>query len=462
MVLSLFLAISLASSQSLGGDIYSKTELNQISRFFFENVDVDGTGAVVASPSKSHPNYYYHWMRDGAISINIANVVLGNETCMPHYVSWVLKVQGTSDPNNIDVRGEPKFFMDGRVYNGPWGRPQNDGPALRAIALINYANQLIAKGRMQEVKDTLYSTDLNKPGIKFDLEYVAHQWQQTSFDLWEEVNGHHFFTKMVQRKALVIGAQLANRLGDTGAGTYYQAQAKSMEPSIQAFWDASSGVIKATMTPHGGPQKYLDLDSAVHLGVLYGYADDGFFSYTDSKVLSSVGKLKEVMYSDGMYPINAKDDQAKIPGYLIGRYPNDTYDGYESGSVGNPWILCTQSLAELHYRAAKGFYSMLNDTSKHLDEHSKLFLSPLLQSYGYAPRSDESIHLGIASMALVLEGDALLTRAKRHLNKLHMSEQINLDSGFEQGANDLTWSYGTLFGALDARKKAIEAMAGSV
>eukprot|EP00954_Amorphochlora_amoebiformis_P026471 1379473-Amorphochlora_amoeboformis.AAC.1 len=129
---------------------------------------------------------------------------------MPHYVSWVLKVQGTSDPNNIDVRGEPKFFMDGRVYNGPWGRPQNDGPALRAIALINYANQLIAKGRMQEVKDTLYSTDLNKPvwsqdsgfgagrmgeiqrrficfhGIKFDLEYVAHQWQQTSFDLWEE------------------------------------------------------------------------------------------------------------------------------------------------------------------------------------------------------------------------------------------------------------------------------------
>lgn len=41
---------------------------------------------------------------------------------MESYVNWVHKAQFASDPNNIDVRGEPKFFLGnggayGNVYN---------------------------------------------------------------------------------------------------------------------------------------------------------------------------------------------------------------------------------------------------------------------------------------------------------------------------------------------------------
>lgn len=43
---------------------------------------------------------------------------------MKAYVQWVLRVQNEPDPNGIDVRIEPKFFLpDGGVYTGGWCRP---------------------------------------------------------------------------------------------------------------------------------------------------------------------------------------------------------------------------------------------------------------------------------------------------------------------------------------------------
>lgn len=45
------------------------------------------------------------------------------------YSKWVEIVQHKPDPNNIDVRIEPKFTIpDGEPYTGGWCRPQTDGP----------------------------------------------------------------------------------------------------------------------------------------------------------------------------------------------------------------------------------------------------------------------------------------------------------------------------------------------
>lgn len=41
--------------------------------------------------------------------------------------------------------GEPKFNVDMTEFTGSWGRPQRDGPALRATAMISYANWLIVR-----------------------------------------------------------------------------------------------------------------------------------------------------------------------------------------------------------------------------------------------------------------------------------------------------------------------------
>lgn len=468
MLVTICSALAIAATVR-GEDPYTSSEIETIRGYFWTNVDVAGSGAVIAAPSNNHPDYAYHWMRDGAISMNIANEVLQNRTAMESYAQWVTgKTQVASDPNGIDVRGEPKFYMDGRVYDKPWGRPQNDGPALRAIALINYANYLISQGQKDKVLSELYFSDLtSNKGIKYDLEYISHNWSQSSFDLWEEVNGDHFFTKMVQRKALVLGAALANALGDSGAGTFYKQQASAMEDPIRKHWNAGTGVIMATTPPHPGPQKYNEIDSAVHLGVLYGYAGDDFFGYDSDQVTSSVAKYQDVMCGAGQpYPINTADDQAGIPGCLTGRYPNDTYDGYGQGT-GNPWVLTTQSLANYYYRTAHAIlerHEALNATHMVVTELNHGLISRALEAKGWngpliVPGS--KVHVGAVALALAQDADGLLLRVKNHIKGagLHMPEELNLNTGDLQGAPDLTWSYGTLIDALAARDALAQTLA---
>lgn len=50
------------------------------------------------------------------------------------------------------------------------GRPQRDGPALRAITLIDYSNWLIDNGYTSTVSEILW------PIIQNDLNYVAEYW----------------------------------------------------------------------------------------------------------------------------------------------------------------------------------------------------------------------------------------------------------------------------------------------
>jgi glucoamylase len=60
-------------------------------------------------------------------------------------------MQAVSNPlgnlSNGAGLGEPKYDINITVFNEPWGRPQPDGPALRASAFIAYGNHLLAKGQ---------------------------------------------------------------------------------------------------------------------------------------------------------------------------------------------------------------------------------------------------------------------------------------------------------------------------
>jgi glucoamylase len=80
---------------------------------------------------------------------------------MASYAQWVVKSHDLSDPNNMDVRIEPKFFLpDGPVFDQGWCRPQNDGPGLRAISLIQYATKQGAAS--SEVTQYLWTGDESK------------------------------------------------------------------------------------------------------------------------------------------------------------------------------------------------------------------------------------------------------------------------------------------------------------
>jgi glucoamylase len=80
--------------------------------------------------------------------------------------------------------GEPKFQVDGTLFNGPWCRPQTDGPALGASLLIEFAFNYLEMGGSIEKVSTLYDSKLPTDSvIKTYLEYVSHYWNENTCDL---------------------------------------------------------------------------------------------------------------------------------------------------------------------------------------------------------------------------------------------------------------------------------------
>lgn len=81
--------------------------------------------------------------------------IFGNtalQTVIEDYVHAQAVLQTVANPSGTFLPqgaglGEPKFMVDGSRFNGAWGRPQRDGPALRAIALMTYSNWLIKNGQ---------------------------------------------------------------------------------------------------------------------------------------------------------------------------------------------------------------------------------------------------------------------------------------------------------------------------
>lgn len=65
------------------------------------------------------------------------------------YIDAQAYIQTISNPSgglSTGGLGEPKFNVDETAFTGSWGRPQRDGPALRATALIAFGQWLIVSG----------------------------------------------------------------------------------------------------------------------------------------------------------------------------------------------------------------------------------------------------------------------------------------------------------------------------
>ncbi|QRN04089.1 glucoamylase [Legionella sp. MW5194] len=410
-------------TQSIAASIFSADDIKTLKKNFLANITSEGS--IMASPSKANPDYYYDWTRDSAIAMDLiehfyeSNLNAKDKTRLLNYVNWVERVQHQTETlPGFDILGEPKFYMDSRPYQGPWGRPQNDGPALRALTLIRFAQVLLNHNESAYVKTHLYNQSLDTAdmgAIKIDLEYTAHHWQDMNYDLWEEVYGHHFFTAMCQRKALIEGAKLARALHDNEAAVYYEAQARFIELRLGEHLDSKNILIQATLPPHPGPQKTLELDSAVMLGVLLANTHDGVYAPDNLYVKNTAAALKRQYRA--LFPINDTHYQA----VLFGRYPGDTYDGYRNDGEGNPWYILTATMAEYYYTLG----DMLPLTQAN---------GPLIKQY-------------------FEEGNAYLILVKDYASDLNLSEQINLYTGNPQGANSLTWSYVATLRAIILQQK---------
>ncbi|PUU77859.1 Six-hairpin glycosidase-like protein [Tuber borchii] len=149
-------------------------------------------------------------------------------------------------------------------------RPQRDEPTLRALTLINFiraVNQTHPELVTLQWIGKLYDPDLAaKSIIKSDLEYVSHHWNAFGFDLWEEIEDLHFFTVLVQHKALVQGRDPALSLGDYRAVSWYDNQQAALNRFIKTeFWDGRNGHLKAYQhTPYRS-----GLDCSIMLGSIH-------------------------------------------------------------------------------------------------------------------------------------------------------------------------------------------------
>lgn len=366
-------------------------------------------GAVIASPSRQDPDYYYHWVRDAALvmqaMIDECESSEDLDRLFGDYIAFSKRNQQAPSLGNL---GEPKFYVDGRPYEKQWGRPQNDGPALRAITLIRYAHNVLDRGWTPQVIEQLFDQELLSHSlIATDLRYVIDNWPKSSYDLWEEVKGQHFYSAMVQRRALLDGAELAERLGDIAHAQRYKLEAECIEKLILGHICPQTGHILVTSRWHGGlSDKSSQLDTAVLLGVLHGARNDGFFEPSDPAVLATAAAC--VAAFTDCYPIN----QQGLPGVLLGRYPEDRYFG------GNPWVLSSLALAELYLRAAG-------------------------QLQAQDPEQAEQLR-GQAREQFV--------RLRYHCpEEGYLDEQLARDSGYMTGAPDLTWSYAAFLTATSQR-----------
>jgi glucoamylase len=378
-------------------------------------------GAIIAAPSHQHPDYYYHWVRDAALTLEAALDLYENQLLSPDqkkkmqaffidHLKFNQLIQQTSQ--RAEGLGEPKFSVKGEVYAFPWGRPQNDGPALRASALIRLLKLAVSENwvGVSDLKNDLYRAELPARSlVKADLEFVSHHWMDLNFDLWEEVYGSHFYSLMAQRKALADGIEIAKSFADFGAADYYRRQMNLVNAELEKFWNENDQMISATRFS-SNPGK-TNLDSAVILAVLHSNLVEDTFSFNDERVLATFEKLRQNFNND--YLIN--HDSAL--GTAFGRYPGDTYDGYATDGVGNPWVLTTAAAAEFMYRRA-----------------SALALRP------GTPVQD--------LRRLIYEGDLFLARVLHHRNADgSLSEQVNRSSGVMQGAPNLTWSHASFLTA---------------
>ncbi|KAL1745320.1 glycoside hydrolase family 15 protein [Schizophyllum fasciatum] len=438
---------ALAKSQSSTVEAYISKESPIAQAGVLAAIGPDGknsggaaAGVIVASPSNSNPDYLYTWTRDAALvsRVLVDEFTSGGDSSLQSviesYVTAQDKQQHVDNPSggfDSGGLGEPKFNKDLTAFTGAWGRPQTDGPALRALTLMEFGNYLISKDNSTYVTDTLW------PIVKADLDYTVKYWDQQTFDLWEEVQSSgSFFTAVAQHAALREGATFASAVGQDAGD--YGSTADKVLCSAQSYWKADEGFFNANQ---GGGRSGIDNNAvlaSIHTFDADAGCDANTFQPCSDRALSN---LK--VYVDsfrGLYQINPSGEKDPI---LTGRYKEDSYQG------GNPWYLNTFAVAEQLYDALTTWdkVGQVDVTSTSL-----AFFKQFSDSIAEGTYKKDSDEYSTLTKAVKDWADGFIEIiAKNTPEDGSLAEQINKDSGEPASALDLTWSYASAVSAFRAR-----------
>ncbi|KAL2862489.1 glycoside hydrolase family 15 protein, partial [Aspergillus lucknowensis] len=420
------------------------------------NIGADGklaegaaAGIVVASPSKENPDYFYTWTRDAGLTMaaiieqfNAGDASL--EALIQSFVDSQASLQAVDNPSgglsDGSGLGEPKFNVDMSAFTDAWGRPQRDGPALRASALMAYGNALIKDGKKDLAASNIW------PLVQNDLSYVGQYWNQTGFDLWEEVQGSSFFTTAVQFKALVEGNAFAEAVGKTCDSCGVAPQILCF---LQSYWDGSAVVSNLPSSGRSG----LDANSLIASLNTFDPAaacDDVTFQPCSSRALSNHKAYVDSFRS--IYTIN--DGRGPGKAAAVGRYAEDSYQG------GNPWYLTTLAAAEVLYDA---LYQWDQQGSLSVDEVSLPFFSDLVGSNVTTGEfSKSSGQYKSLTSAVKTYADGFVSVVQEYTpSDGSLAEQYTRDGGEPASATLLTWSFASFLTAVSRRNGEVPASWGS-
>ena len=354
-------------------------------------------GIIIASPSESPP-YKYHWIRDSALVMRTF-VDMYETTKQPIYFQYIINyIENESKLQNLTTisgLGEPKYEINCSPFNGEWGRPQNDGPALRGIVLFQIIHSFKYK------YDTLIKT-LIIPIIIKDLQYILKVYNQTSFDIWEELNGWHFYTRLVQAKFLKDSIHNyyliknndipLNQIKETYESLLLSLKDHLTDNSIISSFDTEGNISKKD-------------DASILLAFSH-------ISY-DNDILQKI-PFEFVFHTCDELLIHFREKYNDEDLYLIGRYPNDKYYN------GHIWVLCSCCLGQIYIELYK---------RKNITKYS----SPMHRS----PSNPNNNFIEIANKIL----ERILTLD----TNLILPEQFDANTNEYLSARKLTWNYSELY-----------------
>lgn len=284
---------------------------------------------------------FYSWTRDSALTFRClidlfttGNSTLGIDhspldTDIQNYISAQAVLQNVSTPSGTLADGtglgEPKFEVDMNPISANWGRPQRDGPALRATAMISYCRWLITHGQESVAADIVW------PIIANDLAYVGQYWNEAAFDLWEETDGLSFFTLAVQRRAMIGGGNIAQTLGKPCPAC--ASQTSQILCFLQGFWNGKYITANINVNNSRSGIDASTILASIHTFDPDGMCDDSTFQPCSSRALANHKVFVDAFRS--IYCVNSGIPEGQAAN--VGRYPEDIYQG------GNPWYLLPQN-----------------------------------------------------------------------------------------------------------------------
>jgi glucoamylase len=421
-------------------------------------------GSVVASPVLAaydpDPDYFFHWFRDAAIIVDALRVAAtkqletgvaaerlrefvdfeqalrkldGRELVRRgHFrkevqLSFLQYVRPDDEIEAVfggAVLGEARVNPDGTLDFTRWARPQNDGPALQALALTRW------RSAHPDLDEHLKAAMLEL--VIGDLDFIRARVGERCFDIWEEEPAYHYYTQLGQAEALARGAEWLAESDDNVRASDCSSAADALAPSLDAYWSAGDGYYRSRTAVVSGAEKALDI--AVVLGVLHAGRMRGAHSVLDPKAQATLTALEDLFEAE--YPINR--DRPPQHGPAMGRYASDAYFG------GNPWYLATLATAEFYFKLAIVLLSgaPMPETADNVRFRERLS--------GDSPAA-----------AAFKRGDSFMRTVQAYTPSAgDLSEQFDRATGAQTSAKHLAWSYAAFITAAASRRQAARAIRG--